>query len=578
MTSSRSNTSTSSWLALALALFVGLGAAHAGGRKRLVVLEFDGPKAERFHDDLVKLLKKSHTVIATDKWNGVADDLNAAKVTEKNVKRVAKKLKIDGVIIGKIEKRRDQYIVQLKLRAGATGEIVGNRIDAKADEPRLEGKAAREIKDELMGEVDELEANHGGGDDDSDDKPKHKKPADDDDGDKPKHSKKPADDDSDDKPKHGAFVKKPADDDSDDKPKHGKKPADDDASDDKPKHTKKPADDDSDDKPKHKKPVDEDASNDDKPKHRKHTEDDEEAGHHRKHASSDEGDGDTDGVEAHADVPAMTPEAALSPANRAVDFVIGMSFTARRLTFSSDASLANAPPSYKQTLPVAGGIMDATVYPLAFTHKDTGPLTGLGIEVMYDKVIHINSSKKYIDVTTMAQETANLPTVEQRFSIGGVFRYPVGPVVVGAKLLYSNQQFEVQQTLPNMSPTDIPNVNYSMVEPKAFLKYILNPKMIINVDVGFMLVSSTGAISKESTDGGYGPATVSGYELSGGLDYGLTKNLFVRAEGKLETISFTFKGDPNSLANNRDSDNTTQDVHSAKDLYFGGMGTIGYIY
>ena len=182
MTSSISSISRSRfWLAIAALVIVMTASslASAGSRKRVVVLDFDGPKAEKFHDDIVKLLKKSHTVVATDKWNGTADELDAAKVTEKNVKKVAKKLKIDDIVTGKIEKRRDKYIIRLKLRAGTSGELVGNTIDTKADGPRLDGKAQSDLKDELIGQIDNLEANHGGGgDDDEADKPsKKKKPA-----------------------------------------------------------------------------------------------------------------------------------------------------------------------------------------------------------------------------------------------------------------------------------------------------------------------------------------------------------------------------------------------------------------
>ena len=41
--------------------------ADAGVRKRVVVLDFEGPKAEKFHDELVKLLKQQHTIIPTSK-------------------------------------------------------------------------------------------------------------------------------------------------------------------------------------------------------------------------------------------------------------------------------------------------------------------------------------------------------------------------------------------------------------------------------------------------------------------------------------------------------------------------------
>ena len=153
MTSSRSRTSISRWLALVVVL-LGWAAlvpslahaaaqAHRGARAR-------GPKAEKFHADLVKLLKKTHTVVPVDKWNGTAEDLGATKLNDKNIKKVAKKLKIDGSISGKVDKRRDEYILQLKVRAGRSGAIVGNRVDVKAESARIEGSATRDLKDELF--------------------------------------------------------------------------------------------------------------------------------------------------------------------------------------------------------------------------------------------------------------------------------------------------------------------------------------------------------------------------------------------------------------------------------------------
>ena len=56
MTSSRSNILRSSLVVLA-ALVLWMGRAEAG-RKRIVVLDFEGPKAEKFHADVVKLIKK----------------------------------------------------------------------------------------------------------------------------------------------------------------------------------------------------------------------------------------------------------------------------------------------------------------------------------------------------------------------------------------------------------------------------------------------------------------------------------------------------------------------------------------
>src|ERR1051325_8579813 len=121
-------------------MVLGAHVAEAGGRKRVVVLDFEGPKSEKFHDDLVRLIKKTHTVVPADKWNGAAEQLGAGTLSGRDVKKVARKLKIDAIVEGKIEKRRDEFILRLKLRAGKSGELIGDSIDTKADGPRVDGR------------------------------------------------------------------------------------------------------------------------------------------------------------------------------------------------------------------------------------------------------------------------------------------------------------------------------------------------------------------------------------------------------------------------------------------------------
>ena len=321
MTSSRSRTSRSSALALLVALMVWAGVARAGERKRIVVLDFEGPKAEKFHDDIVKLIKKSHTVVATDKWNGTAEELDAAKVNKKNVKKIAKKLKIDGIITGKIEKTDDSYVVQLKLRAGKTGAVAGDRIEAKSDSAKLDSKAKKDVADALLGAIDALEANHGDDDDAVATDPK-------------------GDDDED--PKHGGFSKKNLD---------------------------QPAVTATDDTPPKKKDPDGAKPPPDETEHH----------HHKKTAAAGDDDGGTSVAVAVETPPVVVGDAQLTPANRGVDFGAGLSFTARHLSFSYKSALGSAPPAYKEGLPVAGGILDVTVYPLAITHKTKSILANLGV-------------------------------------------------------------------------------------------------------------------------------------------------------------------------------------------------------
>ena len=567
----RGNTVVLKWLvALFAVAAVALAPidAYAGARKRLVVLDFEGPKAEKFHDDLVKLLKKSHTVITTDKWNSAAEELDAGKVTEKNIKKVAKKLKIDGVIQGKIDKRRDEYIVQLKLRAGASGEIVGKRVDTKAEGARLDGDAARDVKDELLPAIDELEANRGGGgdDDDADVKPK-KKPAKDDDGDddvKPKKgfSKKAkgdgGDDDADVKPEVKP-KKKPAKDD-DDNAALATKHDDDDV---KPKKKAKSDDDDGDVKPK-KKVARSDDDDDGSTKRRK-----------KKVARGD--DDDNADVEASADVDG-DDASPLSVGHRAIDAAVGFSFIGRRMTFSTQNSLMNVPPGYKSA-PVAGATFDVEVFPLAISHKKPQIINGLGLEVLYDRVIYINSQKQYTDAMGNNQ-IAKLTTSESRYGFGAIFRYPIdqsaSAPVVGGKLGYSKHSFSVTQQLPNNGgPTDVPNTAYSSVNIGAFGRYPATPKVALGLDLAYMVVTKVGDISSTAN---YGSTSANGFQAEASLEYLITRNVFLRAVGRVETIGMKFAANANTMANNRDGDPTTQDVTGARDTYYGGMVTAGYLY
>jgi hypothetical protein len=522
--------------------------SHAG-RKRVVVLDFDGPKAEKFHEDVVKLIKKSHTVVSTEKWNAAAEELDAGKVTEKNVKKIAKKLKLDGVITGKIDKRRDEYIIKLKLRSGTSGEILGNTVQTKADGPRLDGQAQRDIKDELVAQIDELESNRsGGGSDEADeDKPKKKK----------------GDDVVEDKPKKSGFGRKS----DEDKPKK--------ADEDKPKKSDE-------DKPKKKQRDDDEATalateDEDKPKRRKKSEDDEDKPKKKKKRSASAEDGEEDSVEEEADDEPGDAALNVSPGRRAIDAVVGLSFTARNLKFTYASDLGKVPPGYRQSIPVAGAIVDLTFYPLSFGHKKTDVTANIGLNVVYDQVLVINSRKRYLDGQGESQ-TAELTTKENRWLVGGVFRYPLGTgpkaPVVGGSLSFGKQSFAIQQQLPNMEPTDIPNVAYTMFTPAAFVKFPVTDQIILNLDAGFHAITNTGAIQTRAQ---YGAATVSGFEVELGADYMVTRTIFARAGVRYQRIGFTFKGDPMSQTHTRDTD-PEQDVTGAQDSYFGGAATIGYVY
>ncbi|MBA3461954.1 MAG: hypothetical protein H0T46_18480 [Deltaproteobacteria bacterium] len=545
-----------SWLILvALASWLCLPtSAEAGGRKRVVVLELEGPKAEKFHDDLVKLIKKTHTVIPIDKWNGTAEELDASSPNDKNIKKVAKKLKIDAIVQGKIEKRRDEYIIQLKLRAGKSGAVVGNRIDVKADGPRIDGSASGDLKDELIPAIDSVGSNRAGGGDDEaeeeEDKPAKKKPTKKDDEEVEEEEEKPA--------KKGFSKKKDeAEEEEEEKPaKKGfsRKKDDENAAALKTKKDKKD-DEEEDDaplpKPKKVAKKDDDESEEEEVKPKK-----------KKVAKRDDGDDEEEGIEASSEDEgeSVGGSEALRPGERAVDAVLGLSFNARRMSFTYSSDLGNNPKPYKG-VPVAGVLIDATVYPLAIGHKRKGMLKNLGATVMYDRVIKINSK----------QGDTTLPTSQAHWAVGAVFRYPLGKLTVGASVRYGRQNFTIGSA--GGVTSEMPNVNYTILDPGAFLRYELGSKIILNARFGYLAFLGTGAIQKNDQ---YGAATVTGFEGELGGDYLLTKNIFARASFKYETIGFKFKG-TGSQSTMRDTD-MEQDVFGARDNYIGGTVTVGYLY
>ncbi len=596
MTSSRSRASINRLLALLVVFGVAFvpGLAEAG-RKRVVVLELEGPKAEKFHEGLVKLLKKTHTVVPTEKWTSTAEDLGAEKLTDGNIKKVAKKLKIDAIVTGKIEKRRDEYLIQLKLRAGKTGAVTGQRIDTSSERAMIDAKASRDLKDELVAAIDTMKAGRGG-DDDEEERPKKKVASRDDD--EEEEEEKP-------KKKKG-FGKKSSDDEEEEEeeeePKLSKKELA--AQKKKEEEARKKAEAEA-RKESERRKKEELAAKKEEEKRKKEEakkkaakknaaeeeEDDEEvAALKTKKSSSDDeeddeedapkkkkkvaardGDEDEDNeIEASADEDGDEEGAdKLSVSERAVEAIAGLSFNARRMKFTYKSTLENHPPPYNG-VPVAGLVLDVTIFPLAITHSSKSMLKNIGLTAMYDKVLLINSKSDPDGPGGNAPVT--LPTSQSRWAVGGVFRYPVNKnVTAGVGLEYGVQRFTIKGAM-GVSP-GIPNTEYTAIVPSLFARFTLG-KIIVGLDAAYLAISKAGQIENNDQ---YGKASKNGFEGQLSVDYMLRKFLFARVAFKAEAIGFTF-GNTGAMLTNRDGDMDSKDVFGASDRYFGGIATVGYLY
>ncbi len=141
--------------------------------KRIVVLDFVGPRTAKYQKAVTKMIEKKHTVVAGKTYSRTARKLDAAKPTSDNVSAVARELEADGVLIGIVKKRRGRYTLRLRLRTGADGEFSETTVKADSKKPRLTAAQVRRVRRELLAAIDELPPLPSGepdyGDDDDDD-------------------------------------------------------------------------------------------------------------------------------------------------------------------------------------------------------------------------------------------------------------------------------------------------------------------------------------------------------------------------------------------------------------------------
>ena len=122
---------------------------QAEARKRLVVLEVDGPGGERILRQLDQLLDQRHATVTEARFSQRARELDAEAPTDANFARVARHLALDGVVDGEIVERDDSYRLTVRLREGRTGAFVLT-IAVRLESPELTRAAKRQISRMLM--------------------------------------------------------------------------------------------------------------------------------------------------------------------------------------------------------------------------------------------------------------------------------------------------------------------------------------------------------------------------------------------------------------------------------------------
>jgi hypothetical protein len=558
MTSSRSIVSASSvarlavWLVLAAVLVA--WPAEAAARKRVAVLPFAGPKADKFQADFEKVVKRRHSVVAAAKWDadrGQAgrDRRHRSRPEEgrhraqrrRRDRRRGREARRQVLPPPRAPRRRHRQGPappghhqpgRAPRRRGARrrrghGPAAARQAAGCRRRRRGRGRGRgrgrrRPRRAKPRGKAnddDRGRAKPRGDDDDEDDDDEDR-----DDRDRAKPRGKPADDRGRAKPRDDDRDRDDRDDDDD---RGRAKPRDDDRDDD-------DRDDDDDDRVSFR---DDDRDDDDR-------DDDDRDDDDRDDDDRDDDDGDRD---------------AAPTGFAAVDLAAGLSFTGRTLAFTTNLT-ENAPQGYRGA-PVPGIRVAAEVFPLALNRKNRSLTKNLGVTALFDRVVAISSE---VRSTTM---TYKLDTTEQHLAVGLVYRHPLSAALaLEGSVRWNKRTFAIDKGAAPADAVDIPNTDYSYVDPGVGLTYALGGKAALGADARFLLITDTGEMQAVDQ---YGASTVTGVDVSASFDYRVAAKMVVRATAGFATIGYAFKGN-GALTNNRDNDPTDVDVSGARDTYFGG--------
>jgi len=129
-------------------------AAHA--EKRVVVLDFSGPKGAAFRSEILKLAKPNADIIPSRRYELTSKKVRRYRENPKGVSEVAERIDVDGIITGRVKRRRGRYTLTVRMREGVTGEYIGREIEVTLRRPRVTGKARKRLSRQLRSAIREL--------------------------------------------------------------------------------------------------------------------------------------------------------------------------------------------------------------------------------------------------------------------------------------------------------------------------------------------------------------------------------------------------------------------------------------
>jgi hypothetical protein len=518
-------------------------AAARADKKTIVMLEVEGEREPKLRKSLERMVKGGHEILPGATYRDASRRLRAQKLTPNNVKEVCRYLRVDGVLDGTLVQDEEGYRLVVRLRSGVDG-IIDKKIPLRLKQPWLSDRMENQLAQRLMLAIDNLPSM------DKDDREGTLvAAARDQDGAKGKKRRKGRDEEEEPASKSSKGKKLGPNEVEPDVVGADRLAS---AREEEAKEEREGLDETADEEIKDERPDPERTASSDGD-------------------DSGDGDGDEEGDEEGDDdeVASIDRDAGMQRSPRATPLLVnlGVSFIGRKLTFDySGTDTARAPPGYDGT-PVPGAYMTAETY-LAGFGGETGPLANIGIGVVVDRVIGLNSTLD--DGTGML---VKLPTRMWRYGANLRYRHNFGDQADGVSMHgavgYNTAGFAISKSDAPGS-VDVPNVNYKYIDIGVGGRVPVAGPLALLAEAKFLGLLNAGQIQTLEQ---YGPADVSGFSGEAVVEYQITDSVNARAGGRFMQVTMTFDGF--GALDDRNSDGT-QDVSGSSDRYLGGFVTAGY--
>ena len=94
-------------------------------QERVAVLGFSGPEAPAARAAVIRAVRQEYDVVDLPEWMSAVVELNARGTSPRNLQRVAESLGIKAIVTGGVRRVRRQFRLNVVVRDGATGEVIG---------------------------------------------------------------------------------------------------------------------------------------------------------------------------------------------------------------------------------------------------------------------------------------------------------------------------------------------------------------------------------------------------------------------------------------------------------------------